>query len=141
MACISLLFMLYVCLAHTATVTFSCDGKYLAYSSPGQPEQRLYPGNYTLKVVNGTLAYAPSSQLDATTGGFYFNLEALPSITCTLLHSEDDRVTVGLVIATDSGNDYTSIWGTIVPTFIISKVDIAAGRILNNCATYTIYCM
>ena len=134
--------MLYVCLAHTATVTLSCDGKYLASSSPGQPEQRLYPGNYAKKVVNGTLAYAPRSQLGGKAGGFYFNLEALPSITCTLFHSEDDAVNGGLVIATDAGNGYTSIWGNkTVPTLVMSKVGVAAGKILKSCATYIIYCM
>lgn len=125
---------------HIATFFLSCDGLYLAYSPPGQPEQRLYPGNYGSKIVNGSLAYSPGSQVGGTSGAFYFNLEALPSIRCTLMHYEDDNVVKGLVIATDGGNGYTSIWGKKVPTFVLSKVDVKAGRVINKCAQYTIYC-
>ena len=130
-----------ICLVHTANFAFACDGSYLVYAPVGQAGQSLYPGDYSTKVVNGTLAYNPRSQLGGTAGGFYFNLEALPSFSCTLFHREDDGVTDGLVIATDIGNGYVDLWGRTVPTFILSKVGVPAGRILNNCAEYQIYCL
>jgi hypothetical protein len=101
----------------------------------------LYPGDYSKKVVNGTLAYVPKSQLGGKAGAFYFNVEALPSYACTLWHRDDDVVNNGLVVARDDGNGYVSVWGKKVPTFVISKVGVAAGRIFNKCASYAIYCI
>jgi hypothetical protein len=132
---------MFIYIAHTATIVFSCDGKYLTYTPRGQPPQLLYPGNYAKKVVNGSLAYVPRSQLNGKAAGFYFNLETLPSITCSLMHSEDDKIASGIEIATDAGNGYTSVWGKTVPTLVISKVGVPAGRVFKACDGYVLFCM
>jgi hypothetical protein len=128
---------------HTASLALACDGTHLAYSVPGKPKELLYPGDYSERVVNdnGTLAYDPRSQLRDRSGAFYVNLETLPSIACTLIHYDDDGTVKGLVFATDAGNQHVGLWGKKVPTFIISREGVAAGRVLNLCASYKIYCL
>jgi hypothetical protein len=60
-------------------------------------------------------------------GALYFNIDAVPSIACTLLHSEDDTAAPGYYFATDGGNGYRSLWGNNYPsepdisTFILKQ--------------------
>ena len=77
---------------------------------------------------------------DGADGVLYFNIDASPTIACTLLHNEDDVVRRGYYFATDSGNGKIGIWGEDgIGTFEIAREGVP-GLPIANYGSFAIMC-
>ncbi|MGA1840570.1 MAG: proprotein convertase P-domain-containing protein [bacterium] len=104
----------------------------------------------TQPVGNTHIYYYPNcTENDCRSGGnnnesvLYLNIDASPSISCTLLSDEDDHTSVskGLYWATDNGNNGIDAWGnSTTPTFKLSKDGISDGIPMGNYSSYAIIC-
>ena len=84
---------------------------------------------------------APNNEESAM---WLFNITAQPSKACVLVHYGDDYPKTGIIVATDSGNDYTDYWGgKTVRTFIFQRIGTATGVLPGggNWAEYVINCL
>ena len=103
--------------------SFTRIGTKIQYSENGVLREELELGDGTLPLGGGASAYiryvAGGGTVDAV---LLFNIDGLRTLSCSLVHSEDDAVTYGLAAATDVGNGYTSAWGGLTKrTFVLSR--------------------
>jgi len=96
------------------------SGSVITYNAPDGTTTTLDLGDGTAAVSNGYIGYVPGSATADST--LYFNIEAAASISCTLLHSEDDLPRPGYYFATDGGNCCNSVWGNdTTSTFMLRR--------------------
>ena len=89
-------------------------------------------------VTTSHLAWRPGS--GGGDGRLYFNIESSPSISCTLLHQEDDTPRPGYYFATDGGNDVAGIWGNATTsTFILARSGVSTAPMV-SAAAFNIMC-
>ena len=112
----------------------------ISVTTPGGVVSSLDVAGGTGLVSNGILAYVPGSA-GGSDGRVYVNINGVPSMACTLLHSDDDGIRYGIAFATDAGNGMAGIWGNSdTRTFLMSQQGQPGLPLAIN-ASYHILCM
>jgi hypothetical protein len=117
-------------------------GNWRLHSADGQTDELdmsgLAPGELRFS-DNGRIAVLYSN--GTTDTQLYFDIEESPSIACTLLHREDDRLRQNWNVATDGGNNVAGIWGnSVTATFMLSRSAVTGNPTSANSA-FRILCM